>query len=123
MPAIEHCQVDNDAAQKAALEGAEEKSCGDQAPKRLGEPEKGAHEPPRRDQGGQVDASSDALDDPVAGYVNEDVGDVEDEQSNVEFGARRYPQVLRQPVDLRIADVGSVNEGEKPLRLLVTWKT
>lgn len=114
MSAIEHCQVNDDAAQKAALEGTQEEACGNQAPKGLGEAEKGTHDPPSRDQGGQVNPSADPLDDPVARYVDEDIGDVEDEQSNVELGARLHPQVLRQPVDLCIADVGSVDEGEKP---------
>lgn len=114
MPSIKHGQVDDDAAQQATLEGAEEESCGDQAPKRLGKAEEGTHEPPCRDQGWQVNASSDALDDPIAGHVDKDIGNVEDEQSNVEFGARLHPQILCQSVDFGIADVGPVNESKKP---------
>ena len=114
MSAVKHCQVDDDSAQEAAFERTQEEACGHQATKRLGEAEKGAHDTPRRDQGGQVNASPDALDDPVTGHVDKDIGDVEDEQSNVEFGTRLHSQVLGQPVDFGIADVGSINEGEEP---------
>ena len=114
MAAVEHGEVDDDAAEDAALEEAEQQAADDEAGEAAGEADAGADEAPGGDEGRQVDAGAEALEQQVARHVDQDVGDVEDQQRHVEGRARRDAQVLGQPGQLGVADVAAVDEGEEP---------
>lgn len=61
------------------------------------------------------------LNGPVARHVNENVGDVEDQEGDVEAGAAGYVKVFRKPDDSGVADIAAVYEGEEPIaRRVVT---
>lgn len=111
---IEHSQINDDAAEQTALEQAQEQSSDYKASKRLGEAQECAHQSPRGDQGRQVETCFHMLDDPVARDIDEDIKDIENDQSDIELRPRRDTQIRGQSINLGISNVTSVNERKQP---------
>ena len=53
------------------------------------------------------------LEHPIARHINQNIWDVEHRQRDVELVARQL-QIFHQAIDLGVANVGSVNESQKP---------
>ena len=66
---------------------------------------------PKNDQSWKVIACFEIFDDPVRRHVNEDVGDVEDDQSNIESCPMQV-EIFYKAINSGIANVGPVNEGK-----------
>lgn len=106
---VKGAQVKGHAGHGAALEDAEDGARDEQA--RVGGDEGGAEgdEAEADDEGGEVVARADALEDDVGGDFDEEVDDVEDGEGPVEAGPREV-EVLGHALDAGVADVGTVEK-------------
>lgn len=78
MTTVEHCQIDDHAAENPAFEQTQEQSAEDQPAVGLDEAHEGADEAPAGDQRREKYSRAQTLEEEVGGDVDEDVGDVED---------------------------------------------
>jgi hypothetical protein len=114
MSTVEHGEVDDYTTENTALKETEEHAAGDQAGIGFGKADAEADEAPSCDERREVDTSANPFEDPVARHVDENVGNVEDEEGDVEHGSSPHIEVLGETGDLRITDIAPVDEGEQP---------
>lgn len=119
MAGVEHSHVHNHTTQKATFAQSQDESCSNKATKRFGEAHESAGEAPCCDQGWKVDACLHMFDYPVGGNIDDDVGYVKDDESNVKLVTSQV-QIVNHAVNFGIADIASVNERKEPAALLET---
>ena len=113
MASVEHCQIYNHASQKPTLQQAKEASRNDETSIRLAEAEKRADEAPARYQSWKEDIGLDALDDPIRGHVDEDVGNVKNHEGDIKLVACQT-EVLYQAINFGISGIAAIDEGKEP---------
>ena len=113
MPAVEHRQVQHHPSEETTLAKAEEEASSKEAGVVLHEANAHAYETPAKHQARKIVASSNILENPIAGHVDADVGNIENGQCDVELVPIEL-QVIGQAVDTCIANVASVDKGEQP---------
>ena len=113
MSPVEHRQVQYHACQETTLAKAKEEASSKQTVVALHEANAHAYETPREHQARKIMACSHILEEPIAGHVDADVGNIENGQCDVKFVPIEL-QVLGQAVNARIANIASVDKGEQP---------
>lgn len=113
MSAVEHRQVQYHPSQETTLAKAQEEASSKQTLVALHEADAHADETPCEHQARKIIARSNILEEPIAGHVDADVGNIENGQCDVEFVAVEL-QVVGQAIDACIADIAPIDKGEQP---------
>lgn len=115
MPLVKHGQINDHPSQNPTLKQPQQQPADDQPGIGLDKPYGQAHHAPGCDEGREVDARAELFEEEVGGDVDEDIGDVKDQEGEVELGADAGDaEVFGEAGEAGVAYVGAVDEGEEP---------